>query len=299
MFKRFALLAVATVAVLAITGGDASAEQFLSHDWQWWFQDARSPSAQMIHEFHNIVMFVEVAITIFVLALMAYICIKFTKKKNPVPSKTTHNTLLEVAWTGIPIIILVILAIPSLKTLYFVDTHPDPDMTVKVIGNQWYWTYEYPGHDDIIFDSIIVAEEDLQPGQPRLLTVDNPLVVPANTNIRVLQTSNDVIHNWAVPALMLKMDTTPGRVNEQWFNALDEGTYYGMCSELCGVNHGFMPIQIEAVSQAEFDAWIALAKERFADGGDLPNIYAMIDKEGDTTTNINEQLAQVVEQSAQ
>lgn len=297
MLKRFALLAATAVAVISVAGGDALAEQFRSSPWQWWFQEARSPSAEKIHEFHNIVMFVEIAITIFVLALMAYICIKFSKKNNPVPSKTTHNTLLEVAWTGIPIIILVVLAVPSLKTLYYVDTHPDPDMTIKVIGNQWYWTYEYPEHGDIVFDSIMIQEEDLQPGQPRLLAVDNPLVVPANTNIRVLQTSNDVIHNWAVPALMLKLDTTPGRVNETWFNALDEGTYYGMCSELCGVNHGLMPIQIEAVSMAEFENWIKRAQEEFAQGGELPDIYAMINKEGDPTEP--QQLALVAEQTAQ
>lgn len=278
MFKRFALFAATAVTGLTMAAGDVLAQQYRSEPWQWWFQMPRSPNAERIYVFHNLVFFVEVAITIFVLALMAYICFKFAKKKNPVPSKTTHNTLLEVLWTGVPILILIVIAVPSLKLLYFVDTHPEPDMTVKVIGNQWYWSYEYPEHGDIAFDSIIVPEEDLQPGQPRLLTVDNPLVVPADTNIRVLQTSNDVIHNWAVPSLMLKMDNTPGRVNEQWFNAKDEGTYYGMCSELCGVNHGFMPVQIEVVSNEEFEAWIARAQEQFADNGTLPDIYAFLEE---------------------
>ena len=291
MFKRFALFAVTAVAGLAMVAGDALAQQYRSEPWQWWFQTARSPSAERLHEFHNIVMFIEVAIVVVVLALMAYIMFRFTKKKNPVPSKTTHNTLLEVVWTGLPIVILAVLVIPSLKLLYYIDAHPDPDMTVKVIGNQWYWSYEYPEHGEIAFDSIIVPEEDLQPGQPRLLTVDNPLVVPVGTNIRVLQTSNDVIHNWAVPALMLKMDNTPGRVNEQWFNAQDEGTYYGMCSELCGVNHGFMPIQIEVVSQAEFEAWVTRAQEEFADNGGIPDIYAVLE-EIETKNNRLAQLAE-------
>lgn len=297
MMKKVALLAVTAVAALAAVSGEAYAEQYLAQDWDWWLLEPRSPSAEKIHAFHNIVMFVEVAITVFVLVLMGYICFRFSKKRNPVPSKTTHNTMLEVAWTGIPIIILIALAVPSLKTLYYVDTHPDPDMTIKVIGNQWYWSYEYPEHGDIAFDSIMLQDDELAPGQPRLLTVDNPLVVPANTNIRVLQTSNDVIHNWAVPSLMLKLDTTPGRVNETWFNALDEGTYYGMCSELCGVNHAFMPIQIEAVSPAEFEAWITRAQEEFASTGELPDIYAMINK--DDATDETQQLAQVAQPTAQ
>ncbi|MEQ8665749.1 MAG: cytochrome c oxidase subunit II [Rhodospirillales bacterium] len=291
MIKRFALFAITAMTGLAVAAGEALAQQYRSEPWQMWFQTPRSPSAERINEFHNLVFFVEAAIVIFVLALMAYITIRFTKKRNPVPSKTTHNTLLEVIWTGVPILILVVIAVPSLKLLYYVDAHPDPDMTIKVIGNQWYWSYEYPDHGEIAFDSILIPEEDLQPGQPRLLTVDNPLVVPANTNIRVLQTSNDVIHNWAVPALMLKLDNTPGRVNETWFNIKDEGTYYGMCSELCGVNHGFMPIQVEAVSQAEFEAWVTRAQEQFAENGDIPDIYAVLEE----IENNDNRLAQLAE----
>jgi len=291
MLKKLALLAATAVTGATFAAGDALAEQFRSEPWAWWLQDARSPTAERIHDFHTIVFTVEVAIVVFVLALMAYICVKFSKKNNPVPSKTTHNTLLEVLWTGLPILILVVIAVPSLKTLYFVDHHENPDMTIKVIGNQWYWSYEYPEHGEIAFDSIIVADEDLEAGQPRMLTVDNPLVLPVDTNIRVLQSSNDVIHNWAVPALMLKLDTTPGRVNETWLRLNDEGTYYGMCSELCGVNHGFMPIQIEGVSKAEFEAWVEQAKEEFAENGTVPGIDEIeVAAEADDT-----KLAQVAE----
>lgn len=276
MFKRCVLFVLTAMTGLTTIVGDVLAQQYRSEPWQWWLQAPRSATAERIHEFHNLVFFFEVAIVVFVLVLMVYICVKFSRKNNPVPSRTTHNTLLEVIWTGVPILVLLIIAVPSLKLLYYVDSHPDPEMTIKVIGNQWYWSYEYPEHGEIAYDSIIIDEEDLQPGQPRLLSVDNPLVVPVDTNIRVLQTSNDVIHNWAVPSLMLKTDNTPGRINETWMNILDEGTYYGMCSELCGINHGFMPIQIEAVSADAFDAWITVAREEFARTGDLPDVYAFL-----------------------
>jgi len=190
--------------------------------------------------------------------------VRFSEKNNPTPSKTTHNTMLEVAWTAIPILILVGIAIPSLKTLYFADHTPDAEMTLKVKGNQWYWSYGYPDHGDFEFDSVYVPEEELKPGQPRLLTVDTPVVLPVDTNIRLLLTSNDVIHNWAIPSLAVKLDTTPGRTNETWTRINQPGDYYGMCSELCGVNHGFMPIHIKAVSKEDFAKWVAGAKEEYA-----------------------------------
>jgi len=195
---------------------------------------------------------------------MAYIIVRFNAKSNPVPSKTTHNTLLEVIWTAVPVLILIMIAVPSLKLLYFADSTRDAEMTLKVTGNQWYWTYAYPDNGDIEFDSIIVPDEELKKGQPRMLTVDNEVVLPIKTNVRLLLTSNDVIHNWAVPSLGLKLDTTPGRTNETWVNINKEGDYYGMCSELCGVNHGFMPIHIRAVSKADYEAWTKTAKEEFA-----------------------------------
>ena len=198
---------------------------------------------------------------------MLYVAVKFNEKANPTPSKTTHNSLLEVLWTVIPIIILVIVAVPSFKLLYVQDRHPNPDMTIKVIGHQWYWSYQYPDHGEFEFDSVLVPDEELKEGQPRLLTVDNEVVLPVNTNIRILHTSDDVIHSWAVPALIQKLDSIPGRTNENWVRINQEGTYYGQCSELCGVNHGFMPIAVKAVSKAAFAAWVVAAKAEFADAG--------------------------------
>jgi len=264
MLKRLSIFAMVAVAGATALGGEAFAEEYRSAPWQMWFQEARSPSAEVIHDLHDLLFAVEVGIVVFVLAIMAYIVVRFNSKANPVPSKTSHNTLLEVVWTVVPILILIIIAVPSLKSLYYTDRTDAPEMTLKVTGNQWYWTYTYPDHDELEFDSIIIPEDELEEGQPRLLAVDNPLVLPVDTNIRILLTTNDVIHNFAMPALMLKLDTTPGRLNETWVNINDEGTYYGMCSELCGVNHGFMPVQIEAVSKEAFAAWLVEAKEEFA-----------------------------------
>ena len=242
----------------------ADTVEMRSKPWQVFFQDPMSPSAEKIYDFNVFLLWVEGLITLFVLGLMAYICVKFSAKRNPKPSKTTHNTLLEVLWTGIPILILIGIAIPSMKILYFTDKTQDAEITLKVIGNQWYWTYEYPDHDGLTFDSNLIPDEELKEGQPRLLSVDNPVVLPANTNIRLLLSSNDVIHNWAMPSLAIKLDTTPGRVNETWTHINKPGDYYGMCSELCGVNHGFMPIHIKAIPKEEFANWLVKAKKEFA-----------------------------------
>ncbi len=242
----------------------ADTVEMRSKPWQVFFQDPMSPSAEKIYDFNIFLLWVEGLITLFVLGLMAYICVKFSAKRNPKPSKTTHNTLLEVLWTGIPILILIGIAIPSMKILYFTDKTQDAEITLKVIGNQWYWTYEYPDHDGLTFDSNLIPDEELKEGQPRLLSVDNPVVLPANTNIRLLLSSNDVIHNWAMPSLAIKLDTTPGRVNETWTHINKPGDYYGMCSELCGVNHGFMPIHIKAIPKEEFANWLVKAKKEFA-----------------------------------
>ena len=236
-----------------------------SEPWQMWFQPAASPVMERIIEFHNLIFVIEVSIVLLVLGLMVYIIIRFNSKSNPVPSKTTHNTILEVAWTAVPLLLLIVIAVPSMKLLYYADRIEDGEMTLKVIGSQWYWSYEYPDQGGFTFDSIIVGDEDLKPGQPRLLSVDNSVVLPAETNIRLLFTATDVIHNWAVPSLGLKLDAVPGRVNESWVRINSEGDYYGMCSELCGVNHGFMPIHIKAVSKADFAAWVEKAKREFAD----------------------------------
>ncbi len=269
MLKRLSIFVMTLVAGAAALGGDVLAEQFRSVPWQMGFQNPRSPSAERIFAFHDLLLGIEVAIVIFVLVIMAYIIIKFNSKANPVPSRTTHNTLLEVIWTVVPILILVVIAVPSLKLLYFTDRTYDPELTIKVTGNQWYWTYTYPDNNDIEFDSIYVPDDELQEGQPRMLTVDNALVLPVDTNIRILLATNDVIHNFGLPALGLKLDTTPGRANETWVSINDEGTYYGMCSELCGVNHGFMPIQIEAVSKEAFNEWLVGAEEEFGSNDSL------------------------------
>ncbi|NQV44055.1 MAG: cytochrome c oxidase subunit II [Rhodospirillales bacterium] len=269
MLKRLSIFVMTLVAGAAALGGDVLAEQFRSVPWQMGFQNPRSPSAERIFAFHDLLLGIEVAIVIFILVIMAYIIIKFNSKANPVPSRTTHNTLLEVIWTVVPILILVVIAVPSLKLLYFTDRTYDPELTIKVTGNQWYWTYTYPDNNDIEFDSIYVPDDELQEGQPRMLTVDNALVLPVDTNIRILLATNDVIHNFGLPALGLKLDTTPGRANETWVSINDEGTYYGMCSELCGVNHGFMPIQIEAVSKEAFNEWLVGAEEEFGSNDSL------------------------------
>jgi cytochrome c oxidase subunit II len=268
MLKRLYVFVTVLLTSAVIVANEAMAEQFRSAPWQMGFQEPRSPSAERIFAFHDMLLWVEGAIVIFVLALMAYIIIKFNSKSNPVPSTTTHNTLLEIVWTVLPILILVFISVPSLKLLYYTDRTFDPELTIKVTGNQWYWTYEYPDNAEIEFDSVIVDEEDLEEGQPRMLTVDNNLVLPVNTNVRIILATNDVIHNFAMPALGLKLDTTPGRVNETWVSINDEGTYHGMCSELCGVSHGYMPIVIEAVSKEAFNEWLIEAEEEWASDDD-------------------------------
>ncbi len=244
--------------------GEAAAAEGLSTPWQMNLQPAASPVMEKVHDFHHLLLVIQVGIVLLVLAIMAYVCFRFNAKRNPVPSKTTHNTLLEVVWTAVPIVILVIIAIPGMRLLYFHDRAQDYEMTLKVTGHQWYWTYSYPDQGEFEFDSIMIPDDDLQEGQPRLLTVDNRVVLPVDTNIQVLITADDVIHNWAVPALGMKIDAVPGRTNERWVRIDKEGTYYGMCSELCGVNHGFMPIQVEAVSKEAFAEWVKQAKEEFA-----------------------------------
>jgi cytochrome c oxidase subunit 2 len=227
-------------------------------------QEAHSPVMERIHDFNNLLLVIQVAIVLLVLGVLGYVIIRFNAKRNPVPSKTTHNTLLEILWTAVPIVILVIIAIPSMKLLYYSDKTQNYDMTLKVTGHQWYWSYAYPDQGDFSFDSILVPDDELKDGQLRMLTVDNRVVLPVDTDIQVLITSDDVIHDWAVPSLGMKIDATPGRTNERWVRIDQEGMYYGMCSELCGVNHGFMPIQVEAVSKEAFAEWVKKAKEEFA-----------------------------------
>ena len=238
--------------------------------WQMNFRPSATPVMDDIVDFHNLLLVIEVLIVLFVLGLMVYICVKFNAKANPVPSKTTHNAFLEVVWTVIPIIILIVITVPSVKLLVFMDKAPKDkvEMTLKVIGHQWYWSYEYPDAGNLAFDSNIIPDEeiDASKGQIRLLEVDNRIAIPVDTTIRVIMTSEDVLHNWAVPAFGIKMDTVPGRINEAWIRvpAAKAGVYRGQCSELCGVNHGYMPIVIEAKSKQDFAKWLDKAKKEFA-----------------------------------
>ena len=232
--------------------------------WQFGFQDSASQSMRDIVSFHNnLLLPIIIAISVFVLFLMIYTCIRFRASKNPVPSKTTHNVAVEVLWTLIPCLILIVMAVPSFKILYKQDTIPKVDLTIKAVGYQWYWGYEYPD-ENIIFESYMIKEDELKENQPRLLTVDNEVVVPVNKVVKVLITANDVLHAWALPSFGVKRDAVPGRINETWFKAEKVGTYYGQCSELCGIQHAFMPITVRVVTDEEYAQWLAEAKMKFA-----------------------------------
>ena len=263
--KKIAALGTGTVAgIAAVTGFSAAALAAQPYPWQTGFQAAVTPVMEEITSFHNLLLVLIIAITIFVTALMIYVMWRFSAKNNPEPTKTSHNTLLEVIWTAVPIMILVVISVPSLKLLYLEDKAPNAEMTLKVTANQFYWNYEYPDQGGFAFDATMVDDEDLKEGQPRLLTTDEAVVVPVNTEVRVLLAAADVIHAWAVPAFGVKTDAVPGRLNETWFKATKEGTYYGQCSELCGTNHGFMPIMVKVVSKEDFAKWVAKAKVEFA-----------------------------------
>lgn len=235
--------------------------------WQLGFQDAHSPVMEKLDWLHNILLWIITAISIIVLVVLVYVCIRFRAKANPVPNKFTHNAVVEVLWTVIPVLILIGIAIPSLRVHYqYVDNETiinNPDLTLKIVGNQWYWHYEYPD-EGIAYDSNIKKDDELAEGEPRLLSVDNPIVVPVNKVVRLQITGADVIHNWALPAFGVKQDAMPGKLNESWFKATKEGIYYGQCSELCGKYHGFMPIQVHVVSEEEYEEWLAWAKEKLA-----------------------------------
>ena len=243
-------------------------------DWQLSFQDAASPLMQNLIDLHDFVFWIITAITVFVFLLLAYVCVRFSAKNNKKPSTTTHNSMLEIAWTLIPVLLLVVIAIPSFRLLYNQNDFSKIDMTIKATAYTWYWSYEYPDHDDITFDSIMLQDDELEEGQPRLLSTDYQLIVPVNTNVKMQITSDPsgVIHSWAVPSLGVKMDAIPGRLNETYFSIKEPGMYYGQCSELCGIGHGFMPISIKAVTAEEFATWIEEAKIEFAVGNKDNNI---------------------------
>lgn len=260
MFLRYLKLFMASL----LTAWVPSFAFASAQPWQLGFQPPASPVMEQLNDFHNLLLVIITGITLFVLALIIYVCVRFNRRTNPTPSQTSHNTLLEIVWTLIPVLLLVVIAIPSFKTLFYMEQNEASDMTIKVIGRQWYWQYEYPDHGGFGFDSYMLKEEDLKPGQKRLLEVDNPLVVPVNTKVRVLITGGDVMHSWAIPALGVKKDAVPGHTNETWFSINTPGMYYGQCSELCGVGHGFMPIALKAVSKEEFNEWVKSAKQKFS-----------------------------------
>ena len=255
--KKFLLI----ISSLFVTS-TVSADQ--PKDWQLGFQNAASESMRDIVNFHdNLLLPIIIAISVFVLFLMIYACIRFRASANPVPSNRTHNVAVEVLWTLIPCLILIVMAVPSFKILYKQDTIPKAEVTVKAVGYQWYWGYEYPD-ENIIFDSYMIEDKDLKENQPRLLAVDNELVVPVDKVVKVLITANDVLHAWALPSFGVKRDAVPGRINETWFKAEKVGTYYGQCSELCGIKHAFMPITVRVVSEKEYNEWLMDAKVKFA-----------------------------------
>jgi cytochrome c oxidase subunit 2 len=264
---------IAFAAALALTGAEtAYAGMGQPSEWQLGFQQSATPVMANITWFHDFLLYVITAITIFVLALLVIVMVKFNAKSNPVPSKTTHHTLIEVAWTVVPVLILVVIAVPSFRLLFYQLNIPQADVTIKATGKQWYWSYSYPDNGKFEFDSLMLQDKDRKAGQPRLLAVDNEMVVPVNKVIRVQTTATDVIHAFAVPSFGIKIDAIPGRLNETWFKAEREGVYYGQCSELCGKNHAFMPITVRVVSDREFAAWVEDAKKKFAGDLTLPVI---------------------------
>ena len=251
----------------AITAFSADKVVGMAKDWQVYYQEAQSPNMHMLSNLHDIVFVIICVIVLVVLGLMAYICVRFNKRANPKPQTFTHNKMVEIIWTVIPVLILVGIAIPSLRGHYQhyfnENVINNADLTVKIIGRQWYWSYEYP-EQGIVFDSNMKTDADREPAEPRLLAVDNPIVVPVNKVVRLQITGADVIHAFALPALGVKKDAVPGRLNETWFKAEKEGIYFGQCSELCGKSHGFMPIQVVVVSEDDFNAWVKGAKLKFA-----------------------------------
>lgn len=263
VLKRLTLVAITLVAILL--GCEAAlAGLGQPSPWQIGLQQSASPVMDNIIWFHDFLLYIIVGIAGFVLVLLVVVMVRFNARTNPIPSRTTHNTLIEIAWTLIPIVILMFIAVPSFKLLFLQLNVPPADLTVKATGKQWYWSYSYPDNGQFEFDSLMLKEGERREGQPRLLAVDNEMVVPVNKTVRVITTGSDVIHSFAVPSFGIKIDAVPGRINETWFTATREGVYYGQCSELCGKDHAFMPIAVRAVSEQAFSAWVEEAKKKYA-----------------------------------
>ena len=253
------------IVAICLLGQSAYAELGLSEDWQLSFQEPATDLMSDIISFHSyILMPIITGISILVLFLLLYIAFRFNSSRNQVASTTTHNTVVEILWTVIPVVLLIVIAIPSFRLLYVSETIPKADLTIKAIGNQWYWSYEYPDYGDIVFDANMLNDDELSDPKLRLLETDTQIVVPVNKVVKLQITSNDVLHAWTIPAFGVKMDAVPGKLNETWFKANQEGLFYGQCSELCGPKHAFMPINVKVVSEKEFEDWIAFAKEEYA-----------------------------------
>jgi cytochrome c oxidase subunit 2 len=256
--KVFSRLATGAATAAALLSGVSMALAGMGQPspWQMGLQDSATPIMSDIAWFHNILLWIIAGISVFILALLLIIIVRFNARANPTPTRTTHNTVLEVLWTILPVIILACIAVPSFRLLFVELDVPKPDLTIKATGKQWFWTYDYPDNNNLEINSVMVPEQDLKPGQPRLLTVDNEMVVPVNKVVHVIVTGADVIHSFNVPSFGIRIDAVPGRINETWFKATTEGMFYGQCSELCGKDHSFMPIAVRVVSDADFAAWL-------------------------------------------
>jgi cytochrome c oxidase subunit 2 len=266
VLKRLAAIAAAMTPGLLTSGPSLAAGLGQPSPWQLGFQQPVTPVMGDIIWFHDFLLWIITAIAGFVLLLLVIVIVRFNARSNPSPSRTTHNTLLEVAWTLVPVVILVAIAVPSFKLLFLQQTIPPADVTVKATGKQWYWSYSYPD-SKFEFDSLMLQDKDRKADQPRLLAVDNAMVVPVNKVVRVQVIGADVIHSFAVPSFGIKIDAVPGRLNETWFKAEREGVYYGQCSELCGRDHAYMPIEVRVVSEKEYTAWLEQAKQKYANEG--------------------------------
>ena len=257
------LLRFLSALLMLLAGGNVALADHAT-DWQYTLIAPATPVMASLEAHHLDLLYIITGIVIFVFLLLAYIAVRFNRRANPVPSKRTHNLPLEIVWTLAPMLILIVISVSAFKNLYYSELpDKDPEMTLKVVGHQWYWSYVYPESDNLQFDSYIIPDKDIKPGQLRLLEVDNPVVLPVDTTIRILVTSTDVIHSWAMPAFGIKKDAVPGRVNETWVRITKPGEYYGQCSELCGQGHGFMPIKVLAVSKEDYATWVTSAKQKF------------------------------------
>jgi cytochrome c oxidase subunit 2 len=268
------LLAVVAGFVFSLSAAPAAWAQGVvgaPQPWEMGMQRSYSPIKDRVIELHNEVLVIITLVTLFVGGLLIWVMFRYNSKRNPVPSKTSHNTIIEILWTVVPVLILVVIAIPSFRLIYYQDRTPDPDMTIKVTGHQWYWEYTYPDQGNLDIESRYVHDEDLKPGQLRLLAVDNQLVIPVGKKIRILTTSSDVIHSFFIPAFGVQRYAIPGRTIETWMEADQAGTFYGECNQICGQDHSRMPIAVKAVSEADFEAWVADAKKS-ASAAQLPKI---------------------------